>query len=151
MSSPLSDLERRLSTAKTLDLFTMKPRVSVYDPMFSLQTYSRFQETKLQINTPGLTYTRELRISIDVILTFTPKSTGVENVYQRGHIFLLTDLFLICERMLSSERAQQGPDGAEMTLLFPPLAGRHLRVSEIPGSGQFSIPTHIRGRLTPSV
>ena len=28
ISTPLSDLERRLSTAKTLDLFTMKPRVS---------------------------------------------------------------------------------------------------------------------------
>lgn len=85
--------------------------------------------------TPGLPYTRELRISVDVVISFTPKSTGEEFVYQRGHIFLLTDLFLVCERMLPSERAQYGPDGPEMTLLFPPLAGKHLRVSEIPGSG----------------
>lgn len=84
---------------------------------------------------PGLTYTRELRISVDVVINFTPKSTGEEVVYERGHIFLLTDLFLVCERMLPSERVQHGPDGPEMNLVFPPLAGKHLRVSEIPGSG----------------
>jgi hypothetical protein len=94
------------------------------------------QEVKLQIMTPGLTYTRELRISLDVTIHFTPKSTGEEVVYQRGHIFLLTDLFLICERMLPSERAKYGPDGPEMMVMFPPLAGKHLRVSEVPDSGQ---------------
>ena len=135
LSAPISDLERRLSTDRTLDLFTMTPRVGNFIVVLLTLIQSYLQETKLQITTPGLTYTRELRISVDVTIEFTPKSTGEELVYQRGHIFLLSDLFIICERMLPSERAKYGPDGPEMMVIFPPLAGKHLRVSEVPDSG----------------
>lgn len=93
------------------------------------------QETRLQIETPGLTYTREVRMSVDVTIDFTPKSTGQPIRYPRGHIFLLTDLFLICEWILPSERAEYG-GVADISLIFPPLAGKHLKVSEVPGSGQ---------------
>ena len=74
-------------------------------------------------------------MSLDVPIDFTPKSTGQPARYPRGHIFLLTDLFLICEWILPSERAEHG--GAfDLSLIFPPLAGKHLKVSEIPDSGQ---------------
>jgi hypothetical protein len=52
---------------------------------------------------------------------------------QRGHIYILSDLFLICERMTSQERAQYGSDGADTWLCYPPLAGKHLRLTDGPG------------------
>lgn len=80
-------------------------------------------------------YTRELRISADVVLNLIPRSTGVEVIQERGHLFILTDLLLICERMTREEAARGGPDGPDMWLLYPPLAGKHLRVAPVDGSG----------------
>ncbi|EPQ60718.1 hypothetical protein GLOTRDRAFT_68598 [Gloeophyllum trabeum ATCC 11539] len=115
LSTPVTDLERRLAVDRVLDIFTMKPK-----------------QVRLQISPPNLTYTRELRFSGDVMIQFTPRATGVEVVHQQGHIFLLTDLFLICERILPDEQAIA--NGADMWLCYPPLAGKHLKVSEVPGS-----------------
>ena len=80
-------------------------------------------------------YTRELRISADVVLNLIPRSTGVEVTQERGHLFILTDLLLICERMTREEIARAGPEGPDMWLLYPPLAGKHLRVAPVDGSG----------------
>lgn len=82
---------------------------------------------------PTLTFTRELRFSVDAVISLVPRSTGVEVVHQQGHIFLLSDLFLVCERMTPEERAQN--EGADMWLCYPPLAGKVLRVAEVPGQG----------------
>ncbi|KZT30490.1 hypothetical protein NEOLEDRAFT_1173909 [Neolentinus lepideus HHB14362 ss-1] len=112
LSTPITDLERRLATDRVLDIFTMKPK-----------------QVRLQISPPALTYARELRFSGDVVITFIPRATGVEVVHPQGHIFLLTDLFLICERIAPEERASL--DGADMWLCYPPLAGKHLRVAEV--------------------
>mgnify|MGYP006950204671 FL=1 len=71
-----------------------------------------------------------------------PSSTRHEVIHRRAHIFVLTDLFLMCERMSASEKAEKAKevldsrpdrvgDGGplpEMWLLYPPLAGRHLSV-----------------------
>ncbi|CAO1630238.1 unnamed protein product [Parajaminaea phylloscopi] len=113
------DLESRLDMSRVVDLFTMKPK-----------------KCQLRINPPTLPFQRGLRKSSDVVITFTPKSTGEEIVWKRGCVFLLTDLFLICERMhadgpVPSKGAEQGQD---MWLLFPPLAGKHLQVSEVAGT-----------------
>jgi hypothetical protein len=88
---------------------------------------------------PSLTYTRELRFSIDVTIRFTPRATGVEITHHKGHIFLLSDLFLVCERMSPEEKAQGGVDGADMWLCYPPLAGKVLRVSEVADQRELSI------------
>ncbi|KAF7306995.1 hypothetical protein MIND_00492300 [Mycena indigotica] len=117
MTAPISDLERRLSTQRTLDIFTMRPKV-----------------VRLQMSPPSLHFTREFRFSMDVVVRFTPRSTGVEVVHRMGHLFLLSDLFLICERMTPEERSQQNSsDGADMWLCYPPLAGKVLRVAEVEG------------------
>lgn len=84
---------------------------------------------------PSLTFTRELRFSLDVVIRFTPRATGAEVVHRQGHVFLLSDLFLVCERMTPEDRAQHGYDGADMWLAYPPLAGKVLRVSDVPGQG----------------
>ncbi|CAL1695493.1 unnamed protein product [Somion occarium] len=117
LGMPITDLERRLSTERTLDIFTMKPK-----------------QVRLQISPPTLHYTRELRISADVVLNLIPRSTGIEVIQERGHIFILTDLLLICERMTKEEMSRYGPDGPDMWLLYPPLAGKHLRVAPVEGS-----------------
>lgn len=112
-TASLEDLEVRLDTSRTLDIFTMKPK-----------------KCQLRINPPGIPFKRELRKAADVMIYFTPSCTGQEIVLRRAHLFLLTDLFLICERMTPSERAQRSNDPADMWLLYPPLAGKHLRVVE---------------------
>lgn len=68
-------------------------------------------------------------------MQLVPRSTGVEVTQERGHVFILTDLLLMCERMSSQDRASGGPDGPDMWLLYPPLAGKHLRVAPVDGSG----------------
>ncbi|KAH9486848.1 hypothetical protein JR316_0000913 [Psilocybe cubensis] len=116
LSLPITDLERRLSTERTLDIFTMTSKA-----------------VKLQMAPASLTFTREFRTSLDVVIRFTPRATGVEVVHYQGHIFLLSDLFLICERMLPEDRDKRSSVGADMWLCYPPLAGKVLRVSEVPG------------------
>lgn len=95
-----------------------------------------FQSVRLQINPPTLPYARELRTSADVVITCTPRATGVEIVQELGHVFILTDLLLVCERMKPQERGQRSSDGADMWLLYPPLAGKHLRVAPVPETGK---------------
>ncbi|KAJ7070956.1 hypothetical protein C8F01DRAFT_1314780, partial [Mycena amicta] len=116
MTMPISDLERRLSTQRTLDIFTMRPKV-----------------VRLQMSPPNLHFTREFRFSMDAVIRFTPRSTGVEIVHRQGHLFLLSDLFLVCERLSPEEKSQNGSDGADMWLCYPPLAGKVLRVTEVEG------------------
>ena len=82
---------------------------------------------------PGLPFTRVIRFSVDVLIRFVPRATGQEICIPQGHIFLLTDLLLICERISDAGRAAYGPDGPEMFLCYPPLAGKHLRVNDVAG------------------
>ncbi|KAF7800025.1 hypothetical protein EIP86_011268 [Pleurotus ostreatoroseus] len=118
-SAPITilDLERRLSTDRTLDIFTMQPK-----------------QVRLQIAPPNLHYARELRLSVDVTLQLVPRSTGLEVVQERGHVFILTDLLLMCEWMAPADAAAYGPNGADLWLLYPPLAGKHLKVAPVEGS-----------------
>ncbi|THH10162.1 hypothetical protein EW145_g1527 [Phellinidium pouzarii] len=111
LSMSMSDLERRLATSRCRDLFTMNPR-----------------SVRLSINSPNLPYTRELRLSGDTVVHFTPKSTNIGVIHRHGHIFLLTDLFLVCERMTPDDRINSDSEHADMWLCYPPLAAKHLRV-----------------------
>lgn len=86
------------------------------------------------MNPPNIPFTRSVRKSSDVVIYFTPSSTGQELIFKRAHIFLLTDLFLVCERMTAKEQAERG-GSAEMWLLYPPLAGKHLMVSDNGAAG----------------
>ncbi|PPQ70771.1 hypothetical protein CVT24_001058 [Panaeolus cyanescens] len=116
LSMPISDLERRLSVERTLDIFTMEPK-----------------HVRLQMSPPTLTFTREMRTSLDVVVRFTSQKTGIEVVHQQGHVYLLSDLFLICEHMSPEDQAKPGSEGADMWLCYPPLAGKVLRVNEVAG------------------
>ncbi|EIM92204.1 uncharacterized protein STEHIDRAFT_164534 [Stereum hirsutum FP-91666 SS1] len=112
LSIPISDLERRLSTDRCLDIFTMKPK-----------------QVKLQMDPPSLSFKREMRVSAETYIRFVPRSTGVEVSHPRGRIFILSDLFLTSELIPSHERNSD----ADMWLLYPPLAGKHLKVAAVDG------------------
>ncbi|KAF8307699.1 hypothetical protein DL93DRAFT_2101143 [Clavulina sp. PMI_390] len=114
MSAPIIDLERRLSTERVIDLFTMTPR-----------------KCRLQMAPPNLTFVRKMRFSADVVIDFTPKSTGQPIEHRSAHIFLLTDLFLVAEHMTDEEKATQ--DGFDMWLAYPPLSAKHLVAMDAEG------------------
>ncbi|SPO26280.1 related to GEF1 protein [Ustilago trichophora] len=99
--------------------------------------YHEAQKCQLQMHPPNLPFSRSMRKSADVVIHFTPSSGGPEISIRRAHIFLLTDLFLVCERMTPSEKAElsKGGAGPDMWLLYPPLAGKHLRVADMGGQG----------------
>ncbi|PCH33767.1 hypothetical protein WOLCODRAFT_86998 [Wolfiporia cocos MD-104 SS10] len=127
MSNPIADLERRLSTTRTLDIFTM-----------------RLKQVRLRMAPSTLLYTREVRFSADVVIKLTPTSTGVEVVQDRGHVYILTDLLLICEKMTQQERGPQRAGGPDMWLLYPPLAGKHLRVAPLESTKTALVVTVLR-------
>lgn len=96
------------------------------------------QACKLQMNPPNLTFTRVIKFSVDVMIFFTPRVTGLEVSHRKGHLFLTTDLLLICEKMTPEEQASFGPGGPDMWLCYPPLAGKHLQTGEcLGGQGSF--------------
>ena len=103
------------------------------------------QQVKLQILPPSLHYARELRISADVVLSLIPRSTGVQVTQERGHLYILTDLLLMCERMTPQDMSRYGQDGPDMWLLYPPLAGKHLKVSPVEGQGTCCTIAHLLG------
>ncbi|TIB75321.1 hypothetical protein E3Q16_00806 [Wallemia mellicola] len=111
------DLSERLDTSRTLDIFTMQQK-----------------KCKLQIQPPQLPFKRELRRSADVVLSFTPSAapqSTQEIVMRRAHIFLLSDLFLVAERMTANEKeAGVALPGTDMWLSFPPLSGKFLKATQ---------------------
>ncbi|RXK37597.1 hypothetical protein M231_05139 [Tremella mesenterica] len=126
-TAPITDLELRIDTERALDLFTMQRK-----------------KCKLQMNPVSLPFTRYLRSSFDVSIYFTPTSTGQQVVHSRAHVYILSDLFLVAEWMdvadkaakaqqvaqEQPERVGQGGPMPELWLVYPPLAGKHLVVSE---------------------
>lgn len=81
---------------------------------------------------PSLSFKREMRVSAETYIRFVPRSTGVEVSHPRGRIFILSDLFLTSELIPSHERNSD----ADMWLLYPPLAGKHLKVAAVDGQGR---------------
>ncbi|CAD6903188.1 unnamed protein product [Tilletia controversa] len=116
--SHIEELEMRLDTSQTLDIFTMQPKAC-----------------QLRMNPPELPFRRELRRSADVVIYFTPTATGQEIITRRAHIVLLTDLFLMCERVGANERASMPDPAKDMRLMYPPLGGKHVKVTDLGGVG----------------
>ncbi|KAG8825963.1 hypothetical protein FRC17_008443 [Serendipita sp. 399] len=110
---PANDLERKLSTERVLDIFNMEPR-----------------QCRLQINPPNLPFTRELRLDTDCVIYFTPSSTGNQIATTNAHIFILTDLFLVCQHMSPEDKLTAE---SELWLSYPPLSGKVLKVADVQG------------------
>jgi hypothetical protein len=92
------------------------------------------QQVRLQILPPALPYARTMRIAVGAGIRFVPRSMGVEVNHPNGRIFILSDLFLMCEQIAPGERSIENPR-ADTWLLYPPLAGKHLKVEKVVGEG----------------
>ncbi|KAI0261935.1 hypothetical protein BC834DRAFT_972341 [Gloeopeniophorella convolvens] len=123
---PLLELEGRLSTERCLDIFTMKPR-----------------RVRLQFLPPTLPYARTVRIGVDATIRFIPRSTGVEVNHPGCRIYILSDLFLVSERMAPGERSADSP-AADMWLLYPPFTGKYLKLAKTKGDDRALDVTIIR-------
>ncbi|KAH9037244.1 hypothetical protein EDB85DRAFT_630180 [Lactarius pseudohatsudake] len=110
---PLLELEGHLSAERCLDIFTMTPR-----------------QVRLQILPPALPYARTMRVGVGAGIRIVPRSTGVEVNHPKGRVFILSDLFLLCEQIAPGETSTENP-GADTWLLYPPLAGKHLKVEKV--------------------
>ena len=90
----------------------------------------RAQRCRLQIQPASLPFRRELRFAADAHMSFTPSSDSERRTvtHPRAHILLLTDLFLVCERVAPQDAASAA-NGADFWLVYPPLAGKHVRVT----------------------
>jgi hypothetical protein len=75
-----------------------------------------------------------MRVAVDTNVRFVPRSTGVEINHPDSRVFILSDLFLLCEKMSPGEKSIDTP-GADMWLLYPPLAGKHLKVAKLENEG----------------
>ena len=86
------------------------------------------------MNPPNLPYQRFLRQEGTVQVSFMPASDPhqQEIFNPAAHIYLLTDLFLLCEQIpypaTEQNRLNTSPD---MWLLYPPLATKHLKVTRV--------------------
>jgi hypothetical protein len=100
------------------------------------------QKCRLQISPPSLQFARQLRLSSPVEISFFPLSDPQQReiLIPNGYIYLLTDLFLVCELMTSSEKIARGSEAEEdRWLLYPPLAGKHLRVRDGQREGELEV------------
>ena len=117
----------------------MKPRV-IFFILYSLRPMALLtlvQQVRLQILPPTLPYARTMKIAVGVDIRFVPRSTGVEINHPNGRVFILSDLFLLCEQIAPGERSIDNPR-ADTWLLYPPLAGKHLKVDKAVDEGQAS-------------
>lgn len=81
---------------------------------------------------PSLTFSRFVRQTSEATFTIVPSCDPQrrEVVTRRARLVLLTDLLMFCEVMPDEDRLSASQPGAEMWLMYPPLAGKHLRVDK---------------------
>ncbi|CAG8641057.1 9193_t:CDS:2, partial [Dentiscutata heterogama] len=103
----LPELEVSLDTTRTADFVTKKPK-----------------QIKIEFLPPRLPFNREIILNAD----FTIYEDNESDSFIRAHIFLLTDLLLVCQR-LSPKEKQINPN-KEFYLLHPPFSGRYLSIND---------------------
>ncbi|CAG8475608.1 5060_t:CDS:10 [Cetraspora pellucida] len=108
----LSELELCLDTTRTIDFITLKTK-----------------QIKIDLLPPRLPFNRELILDADfTIVNEDYESDSSPNNFVRAHLFLLTDLLLVCQQ-LSPEEKEINPN-KEFNLMHPPFSGRHLSIND---------------------
>ncbi|CAG8505774.1 983_t:CDS:2 [Acaulospora colombiana] len=115
----LSELEKCIDYSRVIDLISREVR-----------------NMSVSLLPQNLPFDRRLVLHSDFVMEI-PKiqeSQGSTRAYINAHIFLLTDLMLICQP-IEPEVKRKNPD-LEFYLLYPPLSGRHLSVADISDEGE---------------
>ncbi|CAG8472612.1 21924_t:CDS:10 [Racocetra persica] len=108
----LTELEFCLDTTKTVDFITLNKK-----------------QIKIDLRPPRLPFNRELILDSDfTIVNEDYESNSSPNNFVRAHLFLLTDLLLICQQLSPEEKEDNL--NKEFNLLHPPFSGRYLSIND---------------------
>ncbi|CAG8482316.1 2797_t:CDS:10 [Paraglomus occultum] len=108
----LTELEQQLDVTKVRDLFNKEPK-----------------KVKVALQPSSLPFQREI-VMHDDFITIVRYADG--DIMHRAHLFLLTDLLLICQTYSAEDRIRN--PSMEFWLLYPPLSGRHLVIRDVKDS-----------------
>lgn len=87
------------------------------------------QQLDVKLQPPNLPFRRELILHDDFIVILPNTDDKSHKAHVKAHIFLFTDMLLICQR-LNAEEKKSNPT-KEFWVLYPPLSGRHLTLLDI--------------------
>ncbi|CAG8525443.1 3113_t:CDS:2 [Dentiscutata heterogama] len=102
------DLQNFIDTSKTFDIRTKQPR-----------------KVNLVLQPPNLPFKREIVLYDDFVIE-VPEYDSDERFHVRAHLFLLTDLLLICQKIDSKDQSN-----FKFWLMYQPLSGKHLSIRDI--------------------
>ncbi|CAG8466495.1 7696_t:CDS:2 [Funneliformis caledonium] len=109
----LTELESQLDTSQVTDLFT-----------------KQLKSLNVVLTPPHLPFKREIVHHDDfIVVLHDGDSSNDHRAHVKAHLFLLTDLLLICQQFTPEERALN--PSKELRLLYPPLSGRHLMLNNL--------------------
>ncbi|PKY38580.1 hypothetical protein RhiirA4_537407 [Rhizophagus irregularis] len=102
----LEELESQLDTSKTKDLFTKLPKI-----------------VKISLLSKNLPFERKIVLHGDFIIETTKSMNSTETTHINAHIFILTDLLLICQEITQEEK--------DLKLMYPPFNTYHLAINDV--------------------
>ncbi|CAG8799935.1 3032_t:CDS:2, partial [Racocetra fulgida] len=105
------DLQNFIDTARTFDILTKQPR-----------------KLNLILQPPSLPFKREIILYDDFVIE-VPEYDSDERFHVRAHLFLLTDLLLVCQKI--DIKDQQNTPNFKYWLMYQPLSGKHLSIRDI--------------------
>ncbi|CAG8671989.1 20158_t:CDS:10, partial [Cetraspora pellucida] len=105
------DLQNFIDTSKTFDILTKQPR-----------------KINLNLQPSSLPFKRELILYDDFIIE-VPEYDSDERFHVRAHLFLLTDLLLVCQKI--DIKDQHNIPNFKYWLMYQPLSGKHLSIRDI--------------------
>ncbi|CAG8652666.1 776_t:CDS:2, partial [Acaulospora morrowiae] len=115
----LSELEKCIDYSRVMDLIS-----------------KQVKKMSVSLLPPNLPFDRKIILYSDFVME-VPKIQETESsgrAYINAHVFLLTDLLLICQK-IEPEAKRENSD-LEFYLLYPPLSGRHLTITDISSEGE---------------
>ncbi|CAG8728497.1 2477_t:CDS:2, partial [Acaulospora morrowiae] len=115
----LSELEKCIDYSRVMDLIS-----------------KQVKKMSVSLLPPNLPFDRKIVLYSDFVME-VPKIQETESngrAYINAHVFLLTDLLLICQK-IEPEAKRENSD-LEFYLLYPPLSGRHLTITDISREGE---------------
>lgn len=82
-----------------------------------------FQIVKISLLSKNLPFERKIVLHGDFIIETTKSMNSTETTHINAHIFLLTDLLLICQEITQEEK--------DLKLMYPPFNTYHLAINDV--------------------
>lgn len=85
-----------------------------------------FQIVKISLLSKNLPFERKIVLHDDFIIETTKSMNSTETTHINAHIFLLTDLLLICQEITQEVKQEK-----DLKLMYPPFNTCHLAIYDI--------------------